>query len=184
MRAAGLSRRRFVAASMCLVGGAASLRRGPTLAASDARALTFFNTHTQEELTAVYFSGGAGNPAVLEQLDRILRDHRSGEIHSMDPLLFDCLYDVAARAGVAPHFDVISGFRSKSSNEMLRANGGRVAEKSMHLRGKAIDVRLRGVETARLRDLALELGRGGVGYYPVSNFVHVDTGRVRTWSGK
>lgn len=146
------------------------------------RSITFTNTHTGETVTARYFAG-TYDPMALAELNRVLRDHRTNEVGSMDPTLFDYLYDVAASAGVEPHFEVISGFRSATSNAMLRQKSSGVSEKSQHLLGKAIDVRLRGVRTSRLRDLALELKRGGVGYYERSDFVHLDTGRVRRWAG-
>ena len=172
-----------------LLLGASMLRgqpaSGPPVAGAapqPGRSLTFTNTHTGETVTARYFAG-TYDPGALAEFNRVLRDHRTGEVGSMDPALFDYLYDVAARAGVDPHFEVISGFRSASSNEMLRRRSRGVAEKSQHLLGKAIDVRLRGVKTSRLRDLALELKRGGVGYYERSDFVHLDTGRVRRWAG-
>jgi uncharacterized protein YcbK (DUF882 family) len=177
-----LPRRRFVAAGLCLLAHG-SFTRAQAQPAD--RSISFINTHTGEELTAVYFSANAYDAEALARIDNVLRDHRSGDVGRMDPPLFDYLCAVAASAGVEPRFEVISGFRSAASNELLRRTaGGGVAEKSLHLKGQAIDVRLRGVETARLRDLALALKRGGVGYYPKSDFVHLDTGRVRSWSGK
>jgi uncharacterized protein YcbK (DUF882 family) len=101
----------------------------------------------------------------------------------MDPQLFVLLVDLAASAGVEPRYDIISAFRSAATNEKLRSNGGGQAKNSQHIEGKAIDVRLKGVATDRLRDLARALKRGGVGYYPKSDFVHVDTARVRYWEG-
>jgi uncharacterized protein YcbK (DUF882 family) len=101
----------------------------------------------------------------------------------MDPQLFVLLVDLAASAGVEPHYDIISGYRSAQTNETLRNKGGGQAKNSQHIQGKAIDVRLKGVATLRLRDLARDLKRGGVGYYPKSDFVHVDTARVRYWEG-
>lgn len=177
-----LPRRSFLAAGLCVLVQSTFARAQDRPAA---RSITFHNTHTGEVLTAAYHTGGAYDPAALASLDQVLRDHRSGEVGRIDPPLFDFLYEVADRAGVDPRFEVISGFRSAASNQMLRRNGGGgVAEKSLHLKGQAIDVRLRGVATAHLRDLALGLERGGVGYYPTSDFVHLDTGRVRRWSGK
>lgn len=178
------ARRRIITAGVCLLSSAALLRVAPLRAAGDERVITFVNTHTDERVTAAYFAAGQHDRLALQQFNTALRDHRSGEVGHMDPALFDYLYDVAQRAGVEPAFDVISGFRSASSNELLRANGGGgVARNSLHLQGKAIDLRLRGVECAHLRNLALGLKRGGVGYYPKSDFVHLDTGRVRSWGG-
>jgi uncharacterized protein YcbK (DUF882 family) len=141
------------------------------------------NTHTDETLRVTFRNAAGFVPSALEQLDRILGDHRSGQQHPMDPQLFVLLVDLAAAAGVEPHYQIISGFRSSETNERLRTNGGGQAKNSQHIQGKAIDVRLKDVSTERLRDLALELKRGGVGYYPKSDFVHVDTARVRYWEG-
>ena len=104
-------------------------------------------------------------------------------VGTIDPAVFDVLHSVAGTCHADPMFEVISGFRSAASNEMLREQGGGVARKSLHLKGMAIDVRLRGVACTHLRDVGLELARGGVGYYRKSDFVHLDTGRVRSWAG-
>jgi uncharacterized protein YcbK (DUF882 family) len=144
------------------------------------RALAFANLHTGERLEVAYRERGEYLPDALSSLDHLLRDHRSGEVHPIDPALFDLLFDVRQATGGSV-FEVISGYRSPGTNRMLRAQGGGVAAKSLHLVGKAIDVRLRGVETALLRRAALRLGRGGVGFYPGPDFVHLDTGRVRFW---
>lgn len=182
-------RRRILIASLKLAPLAvlgrsfAAHAAAPERAASPERALTFFNTHTEEELAATYFSGGKYHPATLERFNTILRDHRNGEVGKIDPALLNFLFDVAERAGAAPAFDVISGWRSQASNDLLRARSSGVAKGSLHLQGKAIDVRLRGVKVANLHDVALGLRRGGVGYYPKADFVHLDTGRVRSWNG-
>jgi uncharacterized protein YcbK (DUF882 family) len=144
----------------------------------------FHNTHTNEDLRITFRDAkGEFIPSALEQFNRILGDHRSHEQHVMDPQLLVLLVDLAASAEVAPHYDIISGFRSSATNEKLRTNGGGQARNSQHIEGKAIDVRLKGVPTERLRDLARTLQRGGVGYYRKSDFVHVDTARVRYWEG-
>ncbi len=147
------------------------------------RQLSLVNTHTGESLDACYFEAGEYVPAALDQLTHLLRDHRSGDAHPIDPQLFDVLFHVASRNDRDPHFEVISGYRSPASNAKLRANSSGVAEHSLHMDGKAIDVRLTGVDCARVRDVALSMACGGVGYYARSNFVHLDTGRVRAWSG-
>lgn len=147
------------------------------------RELSLLNTHTGELLLTRYFEAGAYVPAALAQLHHVLRDHRSGEAHAIDPQLFDVLFNVAARNDREPHFEVISGYRSPASNAKLRSASTGVAKHSLHMEGKAIDVRLSGVACAKLRDVALSMGSGGVGYYARSNFVHLDTGRVRAWSG-
>jgi uncharacterized protein YcbK (DUF882 family) len=156
---------------------------GPAAAATQSRRIGLFNTHTGESLEAVFFSAGEYQRNILSQLNRLLRDHRTGDIGAIDPALFDQLFDVAGAAGADPEFEVISGFRSAASNELLRAHSRGVARRSLHLDGKAIDVRLKGVKCERLSEVALDLGRGGVGLYRNSNFVHLDTGRVRRWLG-
>jgi uncharacterized protein YcbK (DUF882 family) len=146
--------------------------------------IEFRNTHTNETLKVVFRdANGAFIPEALAQLDRICGDHRSKEHRQMDPQLFALLADLAVSAGVEPRYDIISAFRSSGTNEKLRANGGGQAQNSQHIEGRAMDVRLQGVATDRLRDLARALKRGGVGYYPKSNFVHVDTARMRYWEG-
>lgn len=134
--------------------------------------------HTGESL-AVAVAGSAGAAAV----SHLLRDHRTGEEHAIDPALLTLLVAVAARCGCPPHFGVISGYRSPVTNAALRARSNGVSEHSLHMQGRAIDVRLEGCPLERLRDAGLALGGGGVGYYPGSRFVHLDTGRVRSWAG-
>jgi uncharacterized protein YcbK (DUF882 family) len=130
----------------------------------------------------VYRRGDAYLADGVRTLENYLRDHRTGDVHAFDPRLFDVLSDLAAAAGKPDgEFQVISGYRSPKTNEMLRSSRTGVAEKSLHMEAQALDVRLPGVKTSKLRDLALRLGRGGVGYYPQSDFIHVDTGRVRRW---
>jgi uncharacterized protein YcbK (DUF882 family) len=148
-----------------------------------ARELSLLNTHTGETLRTRYFDAGQYIPLALSQFDHLLRDHRSGLAHPIDPKLFDVLFQVAANTSHAPHFEVISGYRSPASNAQLRSRSSGVAEHSLHMEGRAIDVRLPGLSCAKLRDAALSMARGGVGYYPRSDFVHLDTGRVRAWSG-
>jgi uncharacterized protein YcbK (DUF882 family) len=146
--------------------------------------IELFNTHTNETLKITFRDeAGALIPEALDELNRICGDHRSKEHRKMDAGLFVLLVDLAAAAGTEPRYDIISAFRSSASNEKLRANGGGQAKNSQHIEGKAMDVRLKGVTTERLRDLARALERGGVGYYPKSGFVHVDTARVRYWEG-
>jgi uncharacterized protein YcbK (DUF882 family) len=145
------------------------------------RLLSFVHTHTHERITAPYFANGDYLPEGLARLNSFLRDHRTGDEHRIDPALFDILNDLRLATGTAAPFQVISAYRSPRTNAMLRGNGHGVAKGSLHVEGRAIDVRLSDVRTSVLRDAALELGRGGVGYYRDSDFVHVDTGRVRRW---
>lgn len=147
----------------------------------DERLLSFVHTHTGERLTTPYFVDGAYLPDGLARLDAFLRDHRTGEQHAIDPALFDILNDLRLATGTKSPFQVISAYRSPRTNSMLREKSRGVAQGSLHLAGRAIDVRLADVSSAALRDAAIELRRGGVGYYAGPDFVHVDTGRVRRW---
>jgi uncharacterized protein YcbK (DUF882 family) len=156
---------------------------GHVEAATTTRRIALFNTHTSESLEIAYFADGAFVTEALGRLNQLLRDHRTGEVGTIDPALFDVLHAVAGTCHAEATFEVISGFRSAASNDMLREQGGGVARQSLHLKGMAIDVRLRGVACSHLRDVGLELARGGVGYYRKSDFVHLDTGRVRSWAG-
>ncbi len=149
--------------------------------ASGERKLKFAHTHTGEALTVVYRHGQQYAPDALTKINHHLRDHRSGEVCQMDPGLLDLLYQLASVTGSREPFQVISGYRSPSTNAMLRQKGSGVAKRSLHMQGKAIDVRLADISTSQLRRAAIELKAGGVGFYPKSNFVHLDTGRVRTW---
>jgi uncharacterized protein YcbK (DUF882 family) len=144
--------------------------------------LSFFHTHTSDRLTIPYFADGTYLPEALARLDRFLRDHRTGEEHPIDAALFDLLHELRLATRTRGPFQVISCYRSPATNTRLRsAPASGVARGSLHLQGRAIDVRLGDVTSAVLRDAALGLRRGGVGYYRASDFVHVDTGRVRAW---
>jgi uncharacterized protein YcbK (DUF882 family) len=145
------------------------------------RTLGFYNTHTQEKLNICYFDGDGYRPEALDKINFILRDYRADEILPIDPLLLDQLFALKARIQPRTPFHVISGYRSPSTNAMLRRTTSGVARTSLHTEGRAIDIRLPGYSTRRLRSLSLALKAGGVGYYPKSNFVHLDTGPVRTW---
>jgi len=144
--------------------------------------LRLYHTHTGEHIDIVYRRGNVYLPEAAQQLDSFLRDHRTGDIKHFDPHLFDILSDVAASVG-RPNAEiaVICGYRTPASNEFLRAHSAGVAKDSQHMQGHAIDIRIPGVDTLTLRNAALALGRGGVGYYPRSGFVHIDTARVRAW---
>ena len=153
----------------------------PGMAASQYH-LRFFHTHTGEHLDIIYRVGENYVPSALDELDHFLRDHRTGAIHHYDPRLFDLLHDLTAKVGEPDaEIDVVCGYRTPWSNKFLRTHGHGVALHSLHMEAMAIDIRLPGVATAALRDAALDLHRGGVGYYLASDFVHVDVGRVRRW---
>ena len=144
--------------------------------------LNFVHTHTGERLNIIYRGGEGYHQESLALLNRFLRDHRTGEIHEYDPRVFDLLHDLTTALGNPNReIDVVCGFRTPWSNEFLRTHGHGVARHSLHMQAMAIDIRVPGVPTARLRDAALALHRGGVGYYEASDFVHVDVGRVRRW---
>lgn len=144
--------------------------------------LSFYNTHTGESLKkAVFWADGRYIPESIEEINYILRDYRTGTEIEMDPELFDLLYDLRRTLGTGKPLHIISGYRSPQTNKMLRHNSSGVAKNSLHMRGKAADIRIPGVSTSHLRKVALSLKAGGVGYYPDSRFVHVDTGRVRFW---
>lgn len=147
----------------------------------DARRLQFYHTHTHETLEVTYYLNGRYRTDALDRINDFLSDWRNGAVRPMDPELMDILWDIQLAAGVDGTYEVISAYRSPETNEMLRSRSKGVAKSSQHLHGKAIDVRLRGLDTRVLRDTALKLQRGGVGYYAKSDFVHVDTGRVRRW---
>jgi len=145
------------------------------------RSLSFYNTHTGESATVEFCRAGRLIPDALAKIDHILRDHRTGEIKPMDVRLLDLLYVLARTLGTEKPYHVISGFRSPRTNDHLRARGEGVAARSLHLVGKAVDVRVPGIALRDLYRAAIKLGGGGVGIYPASDFVHIDVGRVRTW---
>ena len=152
-----------------------------TVSKTDERQLSFYHTHTSESLTVTYYRDGEYVPSALADLNHFLRDFRTDDAVNMDPAVFDILYDIQIASGSVGTYQIISAYRSPATNEMLRGKSNGVARKSQHLLGRAIDVRLTDLDTAELRDVALSLQRGGVGYYSKSDFVHVDTGRVRQW---
>lgn len=174
-----MTRRRLLVAG---ASAGAMLMTAPLAFGSQARTLSFYHTHTAERLKITYAERDAVLPEALEEITHFLRDFRNDATHPIDPTLLDTLYALEQRTkGRGGPFEIISAYRSPQTNEMLRARSSGVAEQSLHMEGRAMDVRLRGVDTAQLRRAALELQLGGVGYYPDSDFIHVDTGRFRTW---
>jgi uncharacterized protein YcbK (DUF882 family) len=156
----------------------------PALPAAPEYRLRFYHTHTGERLDIVYRRGDQYIPEALDELDHFLRDHRTGDVRHFDPRLFDLLHDLIASLGDSGgEINVICGYRTPWSNEFLRSRSPHpgVAQHSLHMQAEAIDIRLHGIPTSELRDAALRLHRGGVGYYRSSDFVHVDVGRVRRW---
>lgn len=176
-----LTRRRFLAWGAALTGAPMLALAPRARAASIARSLAFEHTHTGERLAITYAQGDRYVPEGIAAVERLLRDFRTGEQHAIDPALLDQLHTLAQITGTRTAFQVISGYRSPGTNQKLRAASRGVASHSLHLEGRAIDVRLADVPLADLRDAALSLRAGGVGYYASPQFVHVDTGRVRRW---
>ncbi|MFV0438890.1 MAG: YcbK family protein [Desulfopila sp.] len=144
------------------------------------RPITLVNTHTQEEFQLRY-SGKSCPPAIRRSLYSFLRDYRTGDVHPIDFRLMDILYTIQRETGSKGIYEVISGYRSPRSNALLRNRSRGVAKNSLHLKGQAIDVRLTDLPTRELRNVAISLKAGGVGYYAQSDFVHIDTGKVRSW---
>ncbi len=169
------------AAAAALLPGRAEAARAVT---APVRSLSFLHTHTGERLKVEYCSAGRYQSDALQEINRLLRDFRINEVRPIDPSLLDLLHELGGTLETDAPFHVISGYRSPQTNRMLQARGGGhsgVASGSLHQVGKAIDIRLPGVTLDQLRSAARSLKLGGVGYYPSSNFVHLDTGRVRYW---
>ena len=164
----------------------AAISQATASSANAERSLAFVHTHTGERIELVYAAGNEFDDSAMERLNHFLRDHYSGEVGRMDPQLFDLLHALRARVGSQltgrGAFEVISAYRSPATNANLRSSrAGGVTKNSLHMQGRAIDIRLPGVPLAALRLAALSLRAGGVGYYPKDGFVHVDTGAVRSW---
>src|ERR1700683_840958 len=146
------------------------------------RLLLLYNTHTDERLDIAYRRGDHYIPSALAKLDYFLSDHNTNEVRHFDPRLYDILADLTASVGhPGGEIDIVCGYRTPETNAALRAHTNGVAIHSLHIQAKAIDLRMPGVNTLKLRRAALALARGGVGYYPHSDFIHVDTGRVTQW---
>jgi uncharacterized protein YcbK (DUF882 family) len=177
------TRRRFLHRTSRIVAAAAlPVFATPARAAVGARGLAMVHTHTQERIDLVYAVDGQYDPAALGSLNRFLRDHYSGDVGVIDPQVFELLHRVQRALGSGRPYEVVSGYRCPATNTQLReTRGGGVAKRSLHMEGRAIDVRLPGVPLADLRDAALSLRGGGVGFYPREQFVHLDTGRLRSW---
>jgi uncharacterized protein YcbK (DUF882 family) len=178
-----LTRRRFLQLS---VMGAIATMAKPALAlmpraTTGLRELVFHNLHTDERTRTIYWRDGAYDKTGLARINQILRDFRSGDVHPMHPGLLDLLHDLQAKCGHEGPIEIISGYRSPHTNALLRSASGGVAGHSYHMRGMAIDIRLPGTALTSVRNNALTMQRGGVGFYPSSGFVHVDVGPVRRW---
>ena len=163
----------------CLFPVSALASIDPSLA--EERTLFFYNTHTGERLDACYFAQGVYQTEALKTINHILRDHRTGEIKSIHISLLDLLYSVSTRFDNPVRFQIISGYRSPETNAMLCRTSTGVGKSSLHMEGKAADIRVSGYDTKMLQGVCMKLQAGGVGYYPGSDFVHVDIGPVRYW---
>jgi len=178
------NRRRFLRLGVAALTAASLPRQiyaGVTVESRRERMLAFFNTHTGERLKITYWEQGQYIGEALSQIDNLLRDHLANETKEIAPKLLDLLFAIRSRLDSREPFHVISGYRSNRTNAYLRAHTSGVAENSLHTVGQAIDIRLPGRDLRTLRQVALELKSGGVGFYPKSNFVHVDIGGVRRW---
>lgn len=168
-------------ASAAILSSAFVLTPRSSFALSNVRKLKFYHTHTGEKLAIDYFDGKQYIPDALDEINQYLKDFRTGEAHTMDARLLDVLYQLQVKVDKPGTFEIISGYRSPKTNAKLRNKSKGVARNSLHMQGKAVDIRLAGFDTGKLNKAARSLSSGGVGYYPKSNFIHVDTGRVRTW---
>jgi uncharacterized protein YcbK (DUF882 family) len=161
--------------------GPRRITRDAALAA--ARRISLHNLHTGDSFAEAYYENGVYVPSAMAEAQRVLRDWRNGEEHLMDPRLFDVLHSVSSDLETDQPYQIISGYRSPKTNAAMHERSSGVASNSQHMYGKAVDVRIQGVELNRLHKAALAQQAGGVGLYPVSNWVHIDTARVRTWTG-
>jgi len=179
--AADLPRRRFLASASAVAACFIVRPARATVETRGARRLCLTNLHTGESCSADYWAGGEYLSSGLDNIAKVLRDHRNGSTHPIDPKLLDLLHALQGALETAAPFQVISGYRSPESNAKLAAAASGVAKRSMHMDGKAIDIRLPGVALGNVHKAAKALKGGGVGYYAASNFVHMDVGRVRYW---
>lgn len=174
-----VSRRQFLQFGL----GAAAVLTLPRMAwaAAPARNLSFYHLHTGESLKVTYAEDGQYIPSAMHELNHFMRDWRTGDVHAIDPALLDQLYALQHMVGTTGMYHVICGYRSPETNSMLHAHTEGVATHSLHLEGRAIDINLPGRDLSSLHKAALAMQAGGVGYYPHSDFIHIDTGRVRRW---
>ncbi len=178
-----MQRRAFLKSSLLAVAPTLSI---PALAktaqaAPGERTLRLYNTHTGEKLNTVFWAEGGFIPDAMKDINKVLRDHRTNKVAQMDPELLLLLTQLNDKLENSKELHIISGYRSPESNAKLHAHSNGVAKRSLHMDAKAIDIRLHDVALSDLRQAALGMKAGGVGYYKKSDFVHVDTGRVRQW---
>ena len=177
------SRRNFLALGAGMLALASLGAKGSGAVEPAERILSFHNLHTGENFQAPYWVQGQYVPEALSAIDHLLRDHRTGDVMPIDRTLLDLVHALTRRLDTSAPVQVISGYRSPETNRALHARSNGVASHSLHMEGRAIDLCVEGRDLRRLRDAALSLQGGGVGFYPQSGFVHVDTGRLRSWTG-
>jgi len=166
------------------LAGLASIAATPAMAALESvgeRKLALHNLHTGETIRTTFWADGVFQLDALRDIDFVLRDFRTGDVAKIDPQLLVLLHRISQAAGKDKPFDIISGYRSPKTNATLASNSSGVAKRSLHMQGMAVDISMPGTRLTHLRDAAKSLKTGGVGFYPKSNFIHVDTGRVRYW---
>ncbi len=188
--ASSVSRRKFLGfgalaagslAASSVVTKASAAIISPGREFTGARKITFRNTHTGETFSGVYRVGDKYLPDAFDKINIVLRDFRSNEMFPIDPRVMDIIYSVHEMTKQAEPYEILSGYRCPKTNASLRSHSEGVAKNSLHMTGQAIDLRLPGFSTKQIQKLAISLRAGGVGYYPKSDFVHMDTGDVRTW---
>jgi len=155
--------------------------RAQHLHSPEYKMLSFEHAHTGDKLNLTYFEQGSYIKDALKEINYLLRDYHTDDIHPIDTALLDQLFDLKQTLGVNKPFHIVSGYRSPFTNAQLRKHSHGVAEHSLHMQGRAIDIRVEGVQIKTIKNAALAMARGGVGYYPHNNFVHLDTGEFRTW---
>lgn len=180
---AGISRRSFLMRTGAAAAGALLVPSAEafTRSLSRERILNFYNKNTDEELTIACCPENHYDERIMRRFSQFMRDHHSNKVHPIDPALLDLLYAVSVLTRSHGTFEVISGYRAPETNHMLRRMSRRVAEHSLHMEGRAIDIRMSDTDIRTIRKIGLALQGGGVGYYPWANFVHLDTGDIRTW---
>jgi uncharacterized protein YcbK (DUF882 family) len=150
--------------------------------AYEERSISVYNTHTGDVLKKiVYWEQGTYIPEALNIINYTLRDHRTEEVHKIDPKLVDLMAELSRKIGTRHPFEIVSGYRSLETNNKLLKTSNKVAKNSYHIKGKAVDLYLPNIPLKKLHQAAISMRKGGVGYYPKSGFIHIDTGRVRRW---
>lgn len=179
-----MSRRRFIRHLACgslLTLGSPVIAEAAKASFPSHKSLAFEILNTGDKLKLTYFEGGRYISSALREIDYVLRDYRTGDVHSIDPALLDQLHDLKLMLGANRPFEIICGYRSPLTNSNMHSHTSGVASNSLHMQGRAIDIRLDGCDIKHLKNAAVTMRRGGVGYYPKSDFVHLDTGKFRTW---